>query len=154
MDLNVYRRVVVVKPISHRQGRGLTDVERWSVKELTGRIKNKLLLGRTVIACAPTICGQEMAHIFSNELNAGMPIICDAFKSRRPHHHEPLNQQELVSMIDSLTADNENVILLTHVNELENLKIFSHWCKDNHLKLLPDESIPLRGGARIIDCHL
>lgn len=154
MSQGFYRRVVVVKPLNHRQGKGLTEAERSSVKRLAKEIGCKLLIGRTVIVCAPTICGQEMAHMFSNELITGMPIVCDALKPRRPHHHEPLNQQGLVSMIDNLTADNANVILLTHVHELEDLEAFAHWCSEHNLRLAPDELMSLRRGTMVIDCHL
>ena len=155
MEKTAQRRIVAIKPIDHKRGKGLTDNDRRGVRELAHKLKGKLLEGRTIIACAPTSCSQEMAHLFHCELNTVMPIPCRSLNSRRAHDPEPSNLRGLVTLVGGLIVDYENVLLITHVGDSTNFPLFASFFIENVLPVSSNNSQVLnKDGVTILDCTL
>ncbi|MEI8360722.1 MAG: hypothetical protein WCG01_01135 [bacterium] len=148
------RRLLVVKPLNHKCGSGLSEFDRLSVKELARKIKTKMLDGKTVIATASTRCAQEMAYLFSCEFDTNMPIPCSPLNSRKPHNSEPSNLRGLVALINGLITDHDNVVLITHVGDMSDYQIFSSWFLNNVLPVNSNSCELSQGGVVVIDLQL
>lgn len=160
-EVVVRRRIIAVRPIEHRmhkgnaEHRGLSEKDRSCVHDMALAVKEQLLPGRTIIACTPTICGQEMAHLFSCEIGAILPIPCRSLNSRKPHGSEPHNLKALLNLIQGLVADNDNIILITHVGDIDEHQIFSSYFFEKHLAVRSQKcDIIFKGRIVAVDCQL